>query len=107
MCHKRSGEYLFEQPAEVIVIDTGTALGVDDPALALDDFRDDCEILHTIGFQLNDCFERRFREPVLVDSDILGGVGIVRAAGSLHDAIKLARLEIVGTVEHHVFKEMR
>ena len=101
------GANLFHQPADVVVVDGRAALRGNDAALALDGLGVEFEVLETLGLDFEDGFERRSREPVLVDRDVVRRGGVVLAAGRFHDAVELARLQVLCAVEHHVLEKVR
>ena len=101
------GANLFHQPADIVVVDGRAAFRGDDAAFVFDGLRVELEILQPFRLDLENGLERRARKPVLVDGDVIGRVGIVLAAGCLHDPVEFAGLQVLGAVEHHVFEEVR
>ena len=102
-----SGADLFHQLADIVVVDPRAALGCDDAPLALDRLRVEFQVLQPLGLDLEDGFQGGSGEPVLVHRDVVRRVGVVLAAGRFHDAVELARLQVLGAVEHHVLEEVR
>jgi hypothetical protein len=101
------GLELFKQRAEVAVVHRRAALGIDDAAFRLDDFRVEAQIADAVGLHVEHEVERGAGKPVRVDGDVLAGVGVVVSAVLLHFDVELLGSILLGSVEHHVFEEVR
>ena len=99
--------HLLTEECRIAVLDAQPALGIDHFALALDHLRIEGQARQPIALEIEHQLERRARERVLVDGDILRGVGVVAAAVALEQPIEFALRAVRGAVEHHVLEEVR
>ncbi len=107
MREKRGGLDLLIEQRGVAVLYAQAALGVHDLALVLHHLGIEGQIGDAIALEFEHQLERRAREPVLIDRDVLGSVGVVAAALRFQQPIELPLRAVGGAVEHHVFEEMR
>ncbi len=64
------------------------------------------QIVHAVGFELDGKRQLRFLQLLEIRRVIAAGKGIFASAGSSDDARELARLDLLRTLEHHVFQHM-
>ena len=104
---KRARLHLLVEQRRVAVIDPQPPLRIDHLALVLDHLRIERQVGDAIALELEHQLQRRSREPVLVDGDVLRGEGVVAGALRFHEPVELAARALVRAVEHHVLEEVR
>ena len=62
---------------------------------------------NAIRFQIEDQFESHRGKPILINSHIIIGIGIIAAARRFHHDVELFWPVLLGAVKHHVLKKMR
>ena len=106
MGHDGRGPDVLAEDAVVVVLDGHPPLRGDDAALGLEDLRDERQALHPVGLHVDHGLERRGGEPVRVRGQVVGRIGVIRAAPELHPAVELSGPVLGGPVEHHVLDEV-
>ena len=99
--------HLLTEECRVAVLDAQPALRIDHLALALDHLGIEGQLRQPVALEIEHQLECRARKRILIDGDILGGVGVVAAAVAPPAVDRTRPAPALRAVEHHVLEEMR
>ena len=97
----------LDRLADRIVVDAEALLLLDDLALGVDRRREELEVPHPLGLELQREADVRRRHGVVVGGQVLGGEGVDLAADLLEQPRVLLGRHVRRALEHHVLEHVR